>query len=129
MEAPPWKGKGYRHSGELQFLPVQVWLGVMASALSPWLLFIIPSHHATQVKLTLSSKHLCVCVCVYVSHSVMSNSLRARELSPPSSSVHGILQARTLEWAAISSSRESSRPRDRTLVSYVSCIDRQVLYR
>ena len=34
--------------------------------------------------------------------------------SPPGSSVHGISQARILEWAAISSSRESSRPRDGT---------------
>ena len=32
--------------------------------------------------------------------------------SPPGSSVQGILQARRLEWAAISSSRRSSRPRD-----------------
>ena len=42
--------------------------------------------------------------------------------SPPGSCVHGILQARTLEWAAVSSSGGSSRPRDQTLVSYVSCI-------
>ena len=32
--------------------------------------------------------------------------------SPPGSSVHGILQARILEWVAISSSRGSSPPRD-----------------
>ena len=32
--------------------------------------------------------------------------------SPPNSSVHGILQARILEWVAISFSRGSSRPRD-----------------
>ena len=32
--------------------------------------------------------------------------------SPPGSSVHGILQARILEWAAISFSRGSSQPRD-----------------
>ena len=32
--------------------------------------------------------------------------------SPPVSSVHGILQARILEWGAISYSRGSSRPRD-----------------
>ena len=31
---------------------------------------------------------------------------------PPGPSVHGILQARTLEWAAVSSSRGSSSPRD-----------------
>ena len=37
----------------------------------------------------------------------------------PGSSVHGILQARILEWVAISSSRGSSWPRDRT---WVSCI-------
>ena len=38
--------------------------------------------------------------------------------SPPGSSVQGILQAGMLEWIAISHSRESSRLRDRTLISY-----------
>jgi len=32
--------------------------------------------------------------------------------TPPGSSVHGILQARILEWVAISFSRGSSQPRD-----------------
>ena len=36
--------------------------------------------------------------------------------------VHGISQARKLEWGAISSSRESSWPRGRTWVSSISCI-------
>ena len=40
----------------------------------------------------------------------------------PVSSVHGILQARILEWLAISSCRGSSWPRDWTCFSYVSCI-------
>ena len=44
--------------------------------------------------------------------------------SLPGSSVHGIFQARILEWAAISSSRGSSQPRDRTNVSFISCIGR-----
>ena len=35
------------------------------------------------------------------------------------SSLHGILQARVLEWVAIPFSRGSSRPRDRTQVSRV----------
>ena len=35
-----------------------------------------------------------------------------RDCNPPGSSVHGILQARMLEWVAISSSRGSSQPRD-----------------
>ena len=34
--------------------------------------------------------------------------------SPPGSSIHGIFQARVLEWVAISFSRESSWPRDQT---------------
>ena len=34
-------------------------------------------------------------------------------------SVHGILQARILEWVAISFSRGSSRPRDRTQISCI----------
>ena len=38
---------------------------------------------------------------------------------PPGSSVHGIFQARILEWVAISSSRGSSQPRDRTGVSCI----------
>ena len=39
------------------------------------------------------------------------------DCSPPGFFVHGILQARTLEWVAISFSRGSSWPRDRTWVS------------
>ena len=41
------------------------------------------------------------------------------DCSPPSSSVHGIFQARVLEWVAISFSRGSSQPRDQI---WVSCI-------
>ena len=44
------------------------------------------------------------------------------DCSPPDSSVHGIFQARILEWVAISSSRVSSWPRDQTRISWVSCI-------
>ena len=48
--------------------------------------------------------------------------------SPPGSSIHGILQARILEWVAISFSKGSSQPMDRTHISFVSCIGRRVLY-
>ena len=41
-------------------------------------------------------------------------SLRPHGLWPPRPSVHGIPQTRMLEWVAISFSRASSRPRDRT---------------
>ena len=50
------------------------------------------------------------------------------DYSPSGSSVHGTLQARTLEWIAISSSRGSSQLKDGTRFSYVSCIGRWVLY-
>ena len=42
----------------------------------------------------------------------------SRDCSLPGSSVHGIFQARVLEWVAIAFSRGSSWPRDRTQVSH-----------
>ena len=60
------------------------------------------------------SLQLCLTLC-----SSMDSSL-------PGSSVHGILQARILEWIAMPSSRGSSWSRDWTHVSYVSCTDWQV---
>ena len=58
--------------------------------------------------------------CVCVSCSVMSDLCYPMDYSPPGSSLHGILQARILEWVAISFSRGSSRPRDRTQVSCIA---------
>ena len=52
--------------------------------------------------------------------SAMSNSLWSMDSSQLCSSVRGILQARTLQWVAISSSRESSRPRDWTCISCIA---------
>ena len=68
--------------------------------------------------------HLFVDAC-----SVMSNSLGPQwNCSLPSSSVHGIFQARILEWVAISFSKGSSGPRDRTHIFCTSCLGRQFLY-
>ena len=50
------------------------------------------------------------------------------DCSPPGSSVHGIFQARILERVAILFSRESSPPQERTHISWVCCISRQILY-
>ena len=44
----------------------------------------------------------------------------AMDCSQRGSSVHGISQVRILEWVAISFSRGSSRPRDRTHISFVA---------
>ena len=51
----------------------------------------------------------------------------AMDLSPPGSSVYGILWARILEWVAMPSSRGHSWPRDQTRISYVSFIGRWVV--
>ena len=68
-----------------------------------------------------------VWVCVLI-RSVMSNSLQPHDCSPPGSSVHGILQARILEWVAISCSRGSSWTRDQTHISSAHCTGRRMLY-
>ena len=52
--------------------------------------------------------------CAVLSHSVVSDSRDPMDCSPPGSSVHGISQARVLEWIAVSFSRGSSQPRDWT---------------
>ena len=50
------------------------------------------------------------------------------DCSPSGSSVHVILQERTLELIAMPSSRGSSWLRDQIHISYISCIGRRVLY-
>ena len=52
--------------------------------------------------------------------SVVFDSFDPLDCRPPGSSVHGIFQAKILEWDAISSSRGSSRPKDWTHISCVS---------
>ena len=64
------------------------------------------------------------CFCVLVSQSCLTL-CNPMDCSPPSSSVHGILQARILGWVAISFSKGSSQPRDQT---QVSCVGRWILY-
>ena len=59
--------------------------------------------------------YLCVISC-----SVVSNSLLLEDCRLPGSSVHGILQARILEWVAIPFSRGSSWPRDQTWIFCIS---------
>ena len=50
------------------------------------------------------------------------------DCGPPGSSAHWILQARTLEWVAMPSSKGSSRPRDWIRIPYVSCIGRRLFF-
>ena len=55
-----------------------------------------------------------------VSHSVMYDSLQPMDCSPQGFSVHGILQARILEWVAIPFSRRSPWPRDQAQVPCIA---------
>ena len=73
--------------------------------------------------------YLRVCVCVRArACAQLCLTLRPHGLvGLPGSSISGIIQARILEWVAISSSRGSSWPRMGP-TSRVSCIDRCVLY-
>ena len=50
------------------------------------------------------------------------------DCSPSGPSVHGTLQAKTLEWVAMPSSAGSFQLRDWTWISYFSCTGRWVLY-
>ena len=82
----------------------------------------ISSSGCSSVSFIASSK------CV-VSHFSCIWLLDPVDSSLPGSSVHGILQARILEWVSVPSSRGSSQPKGRTHASYVPCIGRQFLYR
>ena len=68
----------------------------------------IDFHIQAEVKVKVLVTHLCPTLC-----DPMNCSL-------PGSSVHGILQARRLEWVAIPFSRGSSQPNDGTQVSCIA---------
>ena len=59
-------------------------------------------------------------VCAYLLSCVQFFLCDSMDCSPLGSSVHGILQARALEWVAMPSSRGSSQPRDQTKVSHIA---------
>ena len=68
------------------------------------------------------------CLYVYAQSLLCPTLCGSMDCSLTGSSVHGISQAKILEWVAISSSRGSSQQRDRTCISCISCIGRQILY-
>ena len=71
--------------------------------------------------------HIYLHVCS-VTQSCLTLATYHMDCSLPGFSVHGIIQARILEWVAISFSRGSSQPRGRTYISFSSCIGRQIVY-
>ena len=75
------------------------------------------SHHKEKKKLYLCMVLLCWAQSLQSGLALFDS----MDCSPPGSSVHGIFQAKVLEWVAISFSRRSSRHRDQTRVSCVFC--------
>ena len=66
-------------------------------------------------------EHLCgLCLCCAKSLPSFLILCSLMDWSPPGSSVHGIPQARILEWVAMPSSRGLSQPRDQTHTSSIS---------
>ena len=82
------------------------------------------TEHAKMLAFKHLPIHCCCCCLVTQSYLTLCDPMDCSH-PPPGSSVHGILQARILEWVAISFSRGSSLPRART---HVSCIDKKILY-
>ena len=72
----------------------------------------------TLPKLVGLTNTCCVHACMHIKSLQLCLTLHdPMDYSPPGPSVHGILQARILEWVAMLSSRGSSQPRDQTCVS------------
>ena len=86
-------------------------------------------HGVAKSQTRLSHKvHYLFWTCMHAKSLQSCLTLRPHGLSLPGSYIHGIFQARILEWTAMPSSRGSSWPRNRTRVFYISCIGRWVIY-
>ena len=66
------------------------------------------THTGTEHREMFMNAFHALCICAQLCPPLCTH----RDCSPPDSSVHGIFQARILEWLAISYSRGSSLPRD-----------------
>ena len=89
------------------------------------LVSIIIVQTTTQSLLSRSNIFFIVCVKLLHSHLTLCNPM---DCSLPGFSLHGVLQARILECAVMTSSGVSSWPKGWTHASYVPCIGEQVLY-
>ena len=99
-------------------IPIPYVLICTPDALQCWVFFPAKSRRAFKAShaLCFSMQHECVLAKSLQSCLTLWNPI---DCSLPGSSVHGILQARILEWVAILFSRGSSQPRDRTWVSWI----------
>ena len=95
----------------------------MLYLISTWIIHLDFINYSSLFFVSISNRWLCL-GCAYACKLSRVQLYDPMDCSPPGSSVHGILQARILEWVAIPSCRRSSWPRDRTRVS---CIGRWIL--
>ena len=118
----PGEGNGY----PLHFLPGEIHGQRSLVSYSPW--DQKESDTTEQLTLTMTQQShywtciLRVCVCAQPCPTLYD----PMDCSPPGSSVLGIVQARILEWVAISSSRGSSWPRSQIHISSISYTGRQI---
>ena len=86
-------------------------------------ILILRLHHWYRLPKENTLSYINIVLCVHAKLLQLCLTLRdTMNYSLPGSSVHGISQARILEWVVISFSRGSSQPRDRTSASCSSCI-------
>ena len=99
--------------GDSEIHHKDTWIGMLPSN------FIIPYYIWTESQI---SQQECMPCSVAQSCLTLCNPM---DCSLPDSSVHGIFQAKILEWVALPFSRGFSQPRDWT---HIFCIGRQILY-
>ena len=86
-------------------------------------IFFLPLQNSPLPFLTLLPPHVCACMLSHFSHVWLCNAMNC---SSPGSYVHGILQARILEWVAMPSFRDLPNPGIEPISFNVSWIGRQV---
>ena len=90
---------------------------LLSSYLNSTLFFMKSFLAITSSNTHIDDSILCVCVCVYAKLLQSCPTLcDPMDCSLPGSSIHGILQARILEWVAMPFSRASFQPRDGTCI-------------
>ena len=103
--------------GEIMF-PVYIEAGFVCACPCAQTCKLLPAH--SKPVFTFSA--FCCCLVAQLCPNSFTTPWNVSHQAP---FVHGILQARLLEWVAIPFSRGSSLPRDRT---HISCIDRWIIY-
>ena len=78
----------------------------------------VHTHTGTEHRAIFMNAFHASCICAQLCPPLCTH----RDCSSPDSSVHGIFQARILEWLAISYSRRSFQPRDLTHISFISAL-------